>query len=188
MLGGKIALCLLASGVLAAQTASEKAEFFETRIRPVLGNNCYACHTENKLGGLRVDSRVALLAGGKSGPAIVVGRPDDSLLIKAVTQADPKLKMPMGGSKLKDKEIADLKYWIQTMAAFWPVEDAKPTATAAPDQTKFTIRPEQRQFWSFQPIRKPAPPAIKDAAWPKTPIDRFIMAKLEDKKLKPVQQ
>src|SRR6202162_1777862 len=88
------------------------AEFFEMRIRPVLANNCYSCHADSKLGGLRVDSRVALLAGGKSGPAIVVGRPDESPLIRAVMQTDPdpKRRMPMAGSKLKDKEIADLRY------------------------------------------------------------------------------
>src|SRR5215510_7698988 len=113
MLSRKVDLCLLSSGVLAAQTASEKTEFFEARIRPVLANNCYSCHTENKLGGLRVDSRVALLEGGNSGPAIVPGRPDESLLIKAVRHSDPRLKMPMGGARLSDNAIADLRYWIQ---------------------------------------------------------------------------
>src|SRR5207237_6624885 len=140
-------LVFLASACVAsAQVAIEKIEFFESRIRPVLANNCFSCHTESKLGGLRVDSRVALLEGGKSGPAIVVGHPEDSLLMKAISQTDPKLKMPMGGNKLKDNEIADLRYWIQTMAAFWPTEDAKPAA-AAPvvEKTKFTIRPEQRK-------------------------------------------
>jgi mono/diheme cytochrome c family protein len=171
-----------------AQQANEKIEFFEARIRPVLANKCYACHTESKLGGLRVDSRVALLEGGRSGPAIVVGRPDDSLLIKAITQVDPKLKMPMAGNKLKDNEIADLKYWIQTMAAFWPTEDAKPVRAAAEvEKIKFTIRPEQRKFWSFQSIQKPAAPRVKNAAWAKTQIDRFVMARLEEKNLKPVQ-
>jgi mono/diheme cytochrome c family protein len=128
-----------------AQQAQEKIEFFETRVRPVLAANCFSCHTDNKLGGLRVDSRVALLEGGKSGPAIVPGRPEQSLLLKAVSQVDPKLKMPLGGGKLSDREIADLKYWIQTMAAFWPTEDVKP-GPAAPvtAKTTFTIRPEQR--------------------------------------------
>ena len=182
------AVLFLASTVVGcAQQANEKIEFFEARIRPVLANNCYSCHTENKLGGLRVDSRVALLNGGKSGPAIVLGHPEDSLLMKAVSQTDPKLKMPMGGNKLKDNEIADLKYWIQTMAAFWPTEDAKPTTEApAAEKTKFTIRPEQRKFWSFQPLQKPAAPKVKDTTWAKTNIDRFVMAKLEEKKLKPV--
>jgi len=185
MVPAKVGLCLAAvAAVASCQDVSEKTEFFETRIRPVLANNCYACHTDNKLGGLRVDSRVALLAGGKSGPAIVPGRPDESLLIRAVMQVDPKLKMPFGGNKLKDKEIADLRYWIQAMSAFWPNEDAKPKPAAA-QTAAFTIRPEQRNFWSFQPIRKPAIPPVKNSGWVKTPIDNFILAKLEEKALKP---
>src|SRR5262249_24531984 len=135
--------------------------------------------------GLRVDSRVGLLAGGDSGPAIVPGRPDESLLIRAVSHADPDLEMPLGGAKLKDNQIADLRYWIQAMAAFWPAEDAAQTSPQAPAAAKFTIRPEQRQFWSFQPIRRPAPPAVKDQGWVKEPVDRFILAKLEEKQLKP---
>jgi len=177
-----VILCIAASVLGRAQQASEKIEFFEARIRPVLANSCYACHADSKLGGLRVDSRVALLAGGKSGPAIVPGRPEESLLIKAVTQVDPKLKMPMGGVKLKDNEIADLRYWIQAMAAFWPTEDAKPAAVAA-EESKFAIRPEQRKFWSFQPVRKPSPPIVKDTQWAKTPIDRFLLSKLDAKSL-----
>ncbi|PWU02087.1 MAG: hypothetical protein C5B51_21605, partial [Terriglobia bacterium] len=168
-----------------AQQAAERVQFFETRIRPVLANNCYACHTDNKLGGLRVDSRVSLLAGGNSGPAIVPGHPEDSLLIRAVSHIDSSLKMPMGGNKLKDNEIADLTYWIKAMAAFWPEETAKPVTAAAPTAS-FTIRPEQRNFWSFQPVKKPALPSVKDTAWAKTPIDRFVMAKLEEKGLAPV--
>src|SRR2546422_6062600 len=164
MLSPKTVILFLATSVLGcAQVATEKIEFFESRIRPVLANNCFACHTDSKLGGLRVDSRVALLEGGKSGPAIKLGHPEESLLIKAVTQGDPKLKMPMGGSKLKDNEIADLKYWIQTMAAFWPTEDAKTAPAPAAEETKFAIRPEQRKFWSFQPIQKPTLPRVKNA-------------------------
>src|SRR5258705_2167534 len=106
MAGRTAVVLLVVTGVIGrAQSASEKIDFFEARVRPVLATNCYACHTDSKLGGLRVDSRVSLLEGGKSGPAIVPGRPDESLLIKAVMHADPKLKMPMGGSKLKDNEI-----------------------------------------------------------------------------------
>src|SRR5262249_27204689 len=137
-------------------------------------------------GGLRVDSRVSLLAGGKSGPAIVPGHPEDSLLIRAISHIDPNLKMPMGGNKLKDNEIADLTYWIKAMAAFWPEETAKPAA-AVPQSAAFTIRPEQRNFWSFQPVKKPALPVVKDSDWAKTPIDRFILAKLDEKGLTPVR-
>src|ERR1700724_4334729 len=103
------------------------AEFFETRIRPVLATNCYSCHTTSKLGGLKLDSRASLLQGGTSGPAIVPGHPADSLLIKAVRQTDAKLKMPMGGAKLNERQIADLAYWIQ-IGAPWPesTEASKP--------------------------------------------------------------
>jgi hypothetical protein len=187
MVSVKLGCCLLTVAALAsAQQASEKIEFFESRIRPVLTNNCYSCHTDTKLGGLQVNSRVALLSGGKSGAAIHVGMPDDSLLIRAVMHLDPKLKMPLGAPKLKDNEIADLKYWIQT-GAVWPDGDTK-QAEAPIAAPKFTIKPEQRKFWSFQPIQTPAFPAVKDATWAQTPIDHFILAKLEQNNLKPVQQ
>ena len=153
----------------------------------MLANNCYACHTENKLGGLRVDSRVALLEGGKSGPAIVPGRPDESLLIKAIRQVDPNLKMPMGGTSLKTTRSPICSIGSRR----WPLSGPPrmPSRPAAPvaENTKFTIRPEQRNFWSFQPIQKPPAPKVKNAAWAKTTIDRFILAKLEEKNLKPVQ-
>ena len=187
MVSVRLCCCLLAVAAPgSAQQASEKIEFFESRIRPVLTNNCYGCHTDTRLGGLQVNSRVALLSGGKSGPAIHVGNPDDSLLIRAVMHADPNLKMPLGSPKLKDNQIADLKYWIQT-GAVWPDEDAKPAEApiAAP---KFTIKPEQRKFWSFQPIQKPAVPAVKDANWARTPIDHFILTKLQENNLKPAMQ
>ncbi|MGH9782698.1 MAG: c-type cytochrome domain-containing protein, partial [Terriglobia bacterium] len=93
-------LFLGVSALATAQQNLKHIEFFEARIRPVLVNNCYSCHTGNKLGGLRVDSRSALLEGGKSGGAIVPGKPDASLLIQAVMQTDAKLKMPMAGGKL----------------------------------------------------------------------------------------
>jgi len=178
---GLIFIAILAAG---SATAADQAstEFFETRVRPVLSANCFACHTTSKLGGLRVDSRVALMEGGKSGPAIVIGQPDDSLMIRAVSHTDPKLKMPMAGSKLKDNEIADLKYWIK-IGAPWP--DA-PQAKVEATPNKFTIRPEQRAFWSFQPLAKAAVPALKDKLWARGPIDYFILAKLEDEGLRPV--
>src|SRR5215470_1890455 len=180
---------LAIGGVLYAQAPDAASpDFFESRIRPILANNCYSCHTDSKLGGLRVDSRVALLAGGKSGPALIPGRPDDSLLIRAVSHTDPNLKMPMSGARLKNSEIADLRYWIQALAAYWPDEAAKaaPQSSAAASP-HFTIRPEQRKFWSFQPLRKPVVPPVKDTAWARTPIDHFILFKLEEKGLKPVQ-
>ncbi|HYE72823.1 MAG TPA: c-type cytochrome domain-containing protein, partial [Blastocatellia bacterium] len=95
----------------AAFSVDAKEEFFEARIRPLLATHCYDCHTDAAKGGLRVDSREALLKGGNRGPAIVVGDPDASLLIKAVSHTDEKLKMPKGGTRLSDQEIANLSQW-----------------------------------------------------------------------------
>src|SRR5438046_3181515 len=80
-----------------ATRAPQSADYFETSVRPVLAANCYDCHADEKMGGLRVDSREALLKGGKSGPALVPGDPDNSLLIQAVRQTRETLKMPKGG-------------------------------------------------------------------------------------------
>jgi Protein of unknown function (DUF1549)/Protein of unknown function (DUF1553)/Planctomycete cytochrome C len=165
-----------------ATLGAESAEFFETKVRPVLASNCYSCHADSKLGGLRVDSREAMLQGGKSGAAIVPGDPDKSLLIKAVRQTDAKLKMPMGG-KLKDTEVEDLVAWVKA-GATWP-EAAK--TPAAPTSGEYVIRPEQRAFWSFQPLRKTDPPTASDASWAKTNIDRYVLARLDKEKLKPVK-
>ena len=157
-------------------------EFFEKRVRPVLAERCYACHTNSKLGGLQLDSRDAILKGGKSGPAIVPGKPGESLLIKAVNQTDPRLKMPMTGPKLTDDQIAALSHWVE-IGAPWTA-----SKSGAPQTKKgFTITPEQRAFWSLQPLHKPAVPEVKDPSWVKNPIDNFILAKLEQKGLNPVK-
>src|SRR5689334_21425815 len=91
------------------------SEFFESKIRPLLAANCYDCHTEEALGGLRLDSREAMLKGGKRGPAIVPGDPDGSLMIRAVRQIDDKLKMPRGG-RLAPDEVESLVAWVKAGA------------------------------------------------------------------------
>jgi len=145
------------------------------KVRPVLAKNCFSCHTNSKLGGLDLSSRAALLKGGKSGAAVVPGEPEKSLLVKAIRFQDANLKMPMGGGKLKSEEIASIEAWVKD-GAVWP--DSPLPAV----QTKgYVIRPEQKAFWSFQPIRKPAFPAAKTA---RTNIDKFILAKLEEKHMK----
>jgi len=100
---------------LRADDPAASKEFFETKIRPVLATNCFACHTSAQSGDLRVDSRAALLKGGSRGPAITPGDPEKSLLITALRQADDSLKMPLGG-KLKDSEIDDIAAWIKAGA------------------------------------------------------------------------
>jgi hypothetical protein len=157
-------------------------DFFELKIRPVLAANCYSCHTGSQLGDLRVDSREALLKGGKRGAALKPGDPDASLLIRAVKQIDPDLKMPMGG-KLKPAEIDDLVAWV-TAGAEWPKSTSPATTSDAGG--KYVIPPERKNFWSLLPLKTPEPPAVKDPKWTRTAIDKFIMARLEQEGLKPV--
>lgn len=129
-------------------TTADTLDFFESRVRPVLAKNCYACHTTSKMGGLEVNSREALVKGGSSGPAITVGNPDSSLLIRAVRKDHERLKMPPSGPGLKPEEISDLAQWIKD-GAVWPA-----SVKATPKQ----ITAEQRAFWSFQPVKPPTDP------------------------------
>ncbi len=170
--------------MLGAATAPDSADFFESRIRPILASSCYSCHAASQLGGLRLDSREAILKGGKSGPAIVAGDPDKSILIHAVRQTNPKLKMPMGG-RLKDQEIEDLTAWVKA-GANWPAPPAVLKPVVNPKTGDYVITPEQRAFWSFQPLKTPPVPASKDAQWAKTDIDRFVLSKLEHEGMQPV--
>jgi hypothetical protein len=165
----------------AVSKGEQNADFFENHVRPVLSNNCYSCHTETRSGGLRLDSRQDLLKGGKSGPAIEPGNPDQSLLFEVVSHIHDQIKMPPGG-KLKDNEIADIRTWIAN-GADWP-ESKGAISSKIPDRV---ITPEERNFWSFQALHRPATPQVKDLSWPKTTIDRFILAKLEERGLKPVR-
>ncbi len=177
-----IPLFLASSAFSAQQGTSASTDFFETKIRPVLAANCYGCHTNTSMGGLRVDSAEGLQKGGKKGPAIVPGDPERSLLIQLVRHSDAKQRMPMG-NKLKDEEIANLAEWVKGGAAWPKTEVSKTKATG--DQ--YVIHPEQRAFWSFQPLKSPTPPAVKDAKWLRTPIDNFILARLEKEGLAPVK-
>jgi hypothetical protein len=183
----EILLLLLGVAIRAAYAQSlapASPDFFETKVRPVLANNCYSCHTGTSMGGLRVDSREALLKGGGRGALIVPGDPDKSLLVEAVRQTDPKLKMPMGG-KLKESEVEDIVAWIKA-GAVWPANASAPTAAIAPTE-KYVIAPERKNFWSLLPLKDPQPPQVKDARWPKTAIDRFVLARLEKDGMKPVR-
>jgi mono/diheme cytochrome c family protein len=176
----------------APASAPQASEVFEATIRPILAANCYDCHTDQRMGGLRVDSREALLKGGRTGPAIVPGDPEKSLLVQAIRQTGA-LKMPKGGV-LRPDEVTALADWIRT-GAKWG--DAAPTATAAapptpaamptPAAPAYVIKPEQRAFWSFQPLKKPPLPAVSHDTWAKTDIDRFVIARLEREGLTPVR-
>ncbi|HTM49056.1 MAG TPA: PSD1 and planctomycete cytochrome C domain-containing protein [Bryobacteraceae bacterium] len=169
---------------MALYASPDETDFFETRVRPVLATHCYACHSQSKLGGLQLDSRAALLRGGVSGPAVVPGQPADSLLIKAVNHSEPRLKMPLSGAKLKDQEIADLTRWI-AIGAPWP--EGKPAPAPLAGRKGFVLTPEARKFWSFQPIQKPAVPKVSNPQWTRNAIDNFILARLEERRMKPLQ-
>src|SRR5256886_1254898 len=158
---------------LIAKTPAAEREFFESRIRPLLAQQCFVCHTNSKMGGLRLDSRDDILKGGKSGPAIVPGDTEKSLLLAAVRHSG-ELKMPKGAARLTDAQIQDLTSWIKD-GAFWPVENAT--------TRKFTE--EQTHLWSIQALHAPDVPKVKDAAWPINDLDRFVLARLEKEGLKP---
>src|SRR6266851_7445100 len=190
-----LAVTIVTEARQAQPSAPQAADFFEARVRPVLVSNCYDCHTDTQMGGLRLDSREALLKGGRSGPAVVPGDPEKSLLVQAVRQTSEKLKMPKGGH-LRPDEIDVLTEWVKA-GAVWPsfasapaarvsapASEGKPTAPAAP---AYVIKPEQRAFWSFQPLRKPPVPAVSHTSWPRTDIDRFVLARLEKEGLAPVR-
>src|SRR5205085_7260529 len=146
--------------------------------RPVLATKCYGCRTDAKSGGLQLDSLEHMLAGGKSGPAIRPGNSAESLLMQAIRQTHPRLKMQPGG-KLAEDQIEAIGQWIQA-GARWPTSASKPP--------QYIITSEQRNFWSFRPVVEPQPPRVKDAKWARTDIDRFVLAKLEEKGLAPVAE
>lgn len=159
----------------------EQLSFFESKIRPVLVKSCYECHSAESgksKGGLQVDSRQALLQGGDSGDALVPGELKASLLWKAINWEDPDCEMPPR-QKLADAVIADFKKWIE-MGAPDPRE-------AESLQVKSQVDLEQgKKFWAFQPPLPPAVPAVKQGDWAWTDVDRFVLAGMEAKGLKPV--
>ncbi|MSU57464.1 MAG: DUF1553 domain-containing protein [Pedosphaera sp.] len=177
---GAWCLVLGASLCRAVEPTPEQAEFFESKIRPVFAEHCYSCHSEKAekvKGGLRLDTRDALLKGGTTGPVIVPGDPEASLLIKAVRYTDPDLQMPPKDKKLSAEQIAALEAWVK-MGAPDPRVPTGPKPLTDVTEAK-------RRHWAFQPVTKPSPPAVRNPRWIKTSVDNFVLAKLEQKKLKP---
>ncbi len=177
-----IALLLSSMPALAAEFAAADLEFFEKKIRPVLAEHCFKCHSADakKLkGGLLLDHRAGVLKGGDSGPSIVSGKPADSLLIEAIGYDNVDLEMPPRG-RLSDQQIADLTEWVKRGAP-WPKEAAKGPGA----QDHFNLAERKADHWAWQPVKATQPPKVKQADWPASPIDRFILAKLEAAGLKP---
>lgn len=173
---------VLGQPVQANEADLKKQAFFEKRIRPLLIQQCYDCHSEGSVeSGLRVDSLSALVRGGERGPSVVIGKPEESLLIGAVNHSG-QLHMPPK-EKLSQKEISDLTEWIRE-GAYWP--GAK--AVSAPREERAEgplFTEEEKAFWAFQPPVKPAVPRVKDTNWIQNPIDAFVLSKLEQKGFTP---
>jgi hypothetical protein len=166
---------------------AEQLAYFEKNVRPILVNRCYNCHSDafKEAGGLRVDIGISIFAGGSDGPVIIPGHPEKSLLIERVKSSDAKKRMPQETDEaLSPEEVAVLETWIKNGAA-WPDETEKLPQTPARLAAAY---PKLRaHYWSWQPLTDPAIPAVADNSWSSTNIDRFILAKLEEKKLAPVK-
>ncbi len=171
--------CLFA--VFAAQPT--EAEFFETRIRPVLVSKCFECHSAEKhKGGLVLDTRAGLRKGGTEGPVVIAGKPDESPLIRALGYADPLLEMPPGGP-LPQTVVDDFRRWIAA-GAFDPRPDLGPVASASGSFKGMSVE-EGRRWWSFQPVEELPAPKVRAVAWRRTKTDAFVLSKLEGKGLRP---
>ncbi len=166
-----------------AKPTAEQLDFFEKKIRPVLSDKCYKCHSEKAdkvRGGLLLDTREGARRGGDNGPAVAPGNLKDSLLIDAIRYSNKDTAMPpeKSGGKLPDAVIADFEKWI-TMGA------PDPRDGAAKVVKKYDTS-EAKKWWAYQPVQKPAAPGVKDVAWPRGDLDKFVLAGLEAKDLKPV--
>lgn len=169
----------IVGSVLAQSPPPEQVQFFESKIRPVLVDSCFECHSKEagqSKGGLTLDSRVGLRQGGNSGPGVVEGNLEESWLWLSISHTEPDYEMPPK-SKLPDAVLADFKAWIE-MGAPDPREGEKEVVS------EINIE-EGKQFWSFQTPRRPQLPAVDESAWSRTPIDRFVYAKLESEGLAP---
>jgi hypothetical protein len=173
-----LAVAALAVPALAAEPSPEGLEFFERKVRPLLVEHCLKCHGGGKKkGGLTLESRAGLLAGGNLGPAVVPGQPDKSRLIDAIRYNNVELQMPPRG-KLPEAAIKDLEEWVSRGAPH-------AGATAAADKGPFDLPKRKREHWAWRPLRAAAPPAVEDGSWPRGAVDRFILARLEEKGLSP---
>ncbi len=165
-----------------ARAADDAAgvEFFEMKVRPVLANRCASCHGEKKAkGGLRLDSRAAVLQGGETGPAAVPGKPAESLLVEAIKYGD-SVQMPPK-SRLPEAEVATLTRWVE-LGMPWPAGKASQSVATA---SGIDLNARRDAHWAWRPLSTPRPPAVRDASWPRDAIDRFILERLEAKALKP---
>jgi hypothetical protein len=180
-----LALCGVLAGFSARADAApdvRAGRFFESEVRPLLAARCQKCHgPRQQKGGLRLDSRDAVLKGGNTGPAVVPGNVVESLLIEAVNHES--LEMPPPPEKpLSSREIATLTEWVK-QGAPWPE-----TSGSASVRTPGAISDDDRAYWAFQPLGRPPVPEVPDRGWSRNPIDRFIAQKLKAEGLSPAPE
>jgi hypothetical protein len=164
---------------------ADEQDFFKQRVQPLLEKRCYECHSHRSRelqGGLTLDSRSGWTKGGESGSAIVPGKPDESLLIKAVRRASKDLQMPPN-EKLKDEEVNVLVEWVRR-GAVDPRESPDSESGGGSWAEKLALR---RKHWCWQPVVRPRVPAVRQHDWPSNPIDRFVLARMEAEGLSPAR-
>lgn len=176
---------LVGAESLAADETDRQIEFFESNVRPILVEHCYQCHSvkaEDIEAGLLLDSKWGWETGGDSGPAVVPGEVDNSLLVEAIRYQEDVVSGMPPKSKLADREIALLEQWIAMGAP-----DPRPKATPGSDDgaSAFDLQRRVAQHWSWRPISTPQPPSVQRRDWPRNDVDRFILAKLENVGLRP---
>jgi cytochrome c553 len=164
-----------------------KMRFFEDRIRPILAEKCYNCHGQGEKirAGLELTWKGGWEKGGDSGPPIIPGDPEKSLLIKAVRYTDPDLQMPPKGQKLSDNQIADLVAWIKMGAPDPRTTQPPPGKANVVAVGAVEYGGGSKDHWSFKPLTKPSLPSVKNDSWPRNEVDRFILAKLEENGMTP---
>lgn len=176
---------LLLSGLSysSAQITKEQSDFFENKVRPILSEHCYSCHSleQNKSkGGLTLDTRDGWMTGGDDGQVIVPEHPEQSSLIKAIGYMDPDLQMPPKGEKLSDADIETLTQWVKMGAP-----DPRINDKSAVKKKLTGLTAQARAHWAYQPVKAPSVPDVKQPEWCKTPVDNFVLAKMEEHQLTP---
>jgi hypothetical protein len=177
-----LSVVVLANAHAVAEPTAQQLEFFESKIRPLLANHCYRCHSSelsDPKGNLRVDSLQGLLDGGDSGPSVVVGDPESSYLMEAIGYENTDVQMPPKG-KLPDDEIALIRQWI-TDGAAWPAEQLTKQASAK----QFDLAERKAEHWCWQPVKPQTAPQVSQPDWVLDRLDGFVLAKLEAAGLSP---
>ena len=187
VIGLAMAMAMGATPSVDAANADD-LEFFESKIRPVLVTHCYDCHSggaEKLRGALRLDSPAHILKGGASGPALVAGDPEASLLIQAVRYQDEDTAMPPK-QRLSPAQVADLESWVR-LGAPWPEETAPGEADGSQGGAPagYDWKKWRAEHWAFRPMAQPLPPAVQDTTWGHGPLDAFVLARLEAAGLRP---